>query len=137
MGTGSGPASASDPVPILCSWLVLFFGAQLSCDCEICTLRELVNFQVYCDQSDFLHRVVMNPTEAIMQAIEFQTTVTDDGNITIPSAYRRQVKGTVRVIILTEMPATEPSIIEELLQNPRKVANFKPLTRDEIYDRTL
>lgn len=72
-----------------------------------------------------------------MQAIEFETTVTEDGRIAIPSAYRRQVKGTVRVIILTEMPTTESSIIEELLQNPRKVASFKPLTRDEIYDRTL
>jgi hypothetical protein len=72
-----------------------------------------------------------------MQAIEFQTTVTDDGNIAIPSAFRPQVKGTVRVIILTETLTEEPSIIKQLLENPRKVPAFTPLTRDEIYDRTL
>lgn len=72
-----------------------------------------------------------------MQAIEFQTTVTDDGNIAIPSALRPHVKGAVRVIILTEAFNGESSIIKQLLENPRKVPVFTPMTRDEIYDRTL
>ncbi len=70
-----------------------------------------------------------------MQAIEFQATVKEDGRIDIPPAYRPQVKGTVRVIILTETSAAEPSILQRLLENPRKIEAFTPLTREEIYNR--
>jgi len=72
-----------------------------------------------------------------MYAVEFQTTVKDDGSIDIPAAYRAHVKGTIRVIILTEEPTTKPSIIHQLLENPRRVENFTPFKRDEIYDRSL
>lgn len=87
--------------------------------------------------NNLIFGVVKATAVTAMQAIEFQTTVTDDGNITIPSAFRPQVKGTVRVIILTETQSAEPSIIKQLLENPRKVLAFTPLTRDEIYDRNL
>ena len=72
-----------------------------------------------------------------MYAVEFQTKVKEDGSIDIPAAYRPQVHGTIRVIILTDTPPAKPSIIRELLNNPRRVANFTPFKRDEIYDRDL
>lgn len=72
-----------------------------------------------------------------MYAVEFQTKVKDDGSIDIPAAYRAQVQGMVRVIILTDAPLAKPSIIRELLNNPRRVANFTPFKRDELYDRSL
>ena len=72
-----------------------------------------------------------------MYAVEFQTKVKDDGSIDIPAAYRPQVHGMVRVIILTDAPTTKPSIIRQLLNNPRRVDNFTPFKRDELYDRSL
>lgn len=72
-----------------------------------------------------------------MYAVEFQAKVKEDGSIDIPEAYRPQVHGVVRVIILTNAPTTKPSIIRQLLNNPRRVDNFTPFKRDEIYDRSL
>ena len=72
-----------------------------------------------------------------MYAVEFQTTVKDDGSIDILPAYRSHLKGTIRVIILAEEPTTKPSIIRRLLENPRHVENFTPFKRDEIYNRSL
>jgi hypothetical protein len=73
----------------------------------------------------------------MMHAVEFQTTVKDDGSIDIPAAYRSQLKGTVRVIILADEVITKSSFISRLLENPRYVENFTPFKRDEIYDRSL
>lgn len=69
-----------------------------------------------------------------MQAIEFQTQV-KNGSIEIPEELKGKLTGPVRVIVLTEESVRKPSAIEELLANPIKVENFKPLTRDEIYER--
>ncbi len=71
-----------------------------------------------------------------MYAVEFQAQVKDDGSIDIPLAYRPQVQGYVRVIILTDPSIAKPSIIRHLLNNPRRVAPFTPLTRDETHDRS-
>ena len=72
-----------------------------------------------------------------MYAVEFQARIKDDGSIDIPAAYRPQMHGTVRVIILTDAPPAKQSIIHELLNNPRRVANFTPFKRGDIYDRSL
>ena len=72
-----------------------------------------------------------------MQAVEFQAKVKDDGSIDIPAIYRPQVQGIVRVIILTETSVSKPSIIQQLLNNPRRVDTFTPFKRDELYDRSL
>ena len=69
-----------------------------------------------------------------MQAIEFQTQV-KNGSIEVPEELKDKLIGPVRVIVLTEDAVRKPSAIEELLANPIKVENFKPLTRDEIYER--
>lgn len=69
-----------------------------------------------------------------MIAVEFQTNV-KDGTIEVPSAYRDKVKGSVRVIILTEEVAEKKNMIEYLINNPIKAPGFKPMKRDEIYDR--
>jgi len=68
-----------------------------------------------------------------MQAIEFQAKV-KDGNITIPEQYRDSIKGNVRVILLAEDSTENPDMIEYLLANPLNVRDFKPLTREEIYE---
>ena len=69
-----------------------------------------------------------------MKAIEFQTRV-ENGAIRIPEKYKGQLTGNVRVVIMIEDRPAESSIIKELLANPLKIPDFKPLTRDEIYER--
>ncbi len=69
-----------------------------------------------------------------MQAIEFQTQV-KNGSIEIPEELKGKLIGPIRVIVLTEDAVRKSSAIEELLANPIKIEDFKPLTRDEIYER--
>jgi tartrate dehydratase alpha subunit/fumarate hydratase class I-like protein len=69
-----------------------------------------------------------------MYAIEFQTKVRD-GVIEIPAQYRDKVRETVRVIILTEETEDRASLIEQLLDNPLCQKGFRPLSRDEVYER--
>lgn len=72
-----------------------------------------------------------------MYAVEFQTKV-QDGLIAVPAEHLEKLKGKVRVILLAEEKegvSDKPDIIEELLNNPLQIPDFKPMTRDEIYDR--
>lgn len=69
-----------------------------------------------------------------MIAIEFQARV-KDGSIEVPEQYRDQVNGEVRVIILRTDRQKKSKIIERLLQQPLQDTSFRPLTRDEIYNR--
>ena len=73
-----------------------------------------------------------------MQTIEFETEA-ENGNIEIPEKYRHQLKGKLQVVVSikeTKKDKEEPyDMITELMNNPLKVDDFKPLTRDEIYDR--
>ena len=69
-----------------------------------------------------------------MIAIEFQTHV-KDGTIEVPEQYRDEVQGEVRVIILRTDRQKKSKIIERLLQQPLQDPSFRPLTRDELYDR--
>jgi len=68
-----------------------------------------------------------------MYAIEFSTRI-KNGVIEIPEKFRRKLKDNVKVILLTEyMPDTSSDIIEELLESPLKITDFKPYKREEIY----
>jgi len=68
-----------------------------------------------------------------MYAIEFRTRI-KNGVIEIPEKFRRKLKDNVKVILLTEyMPDTSSDIIEELLESPLKITDFKPYKREEIY----
>jgi hypothetical protein len=69
-----------------------------------------------------------------MHAVEFQTKV-KNGIIEIPEVYRDRFKERVRVILLAEEESTTLNLIDQLLQHPVKVAGFKPLTREQIYER--
>ena len=71
-----------------------------------------------------------------MIAIEFQTRV-KDVVIEVPSEYRDQLVGAVRVIVLTQPLTPSRGIIAELLDHPIHDPSFTPLPREEIYrDRT-
>jgi hypothetical protein len=67
-----------------------------------------------------------------MTAVEFQAHI-KNGTIEIPVEYRDQVKGTVRVIVLSSERLPESNIIDRLLAEPVKINDFRPLTREEIY----
>jgi len=67
-------------------------------------------------------------------SIQFKARV-DNGTIEIPEKYRGRLKGHVRVIIVPEEEALANSLIEELLEHPLYIPDFRPLTRDEIYSR--
>ena len=81
-----------------------------------------------------------------MYAIEFFTTI-KNGIIEIPKEYRKRLQNesvdeNVRVILLTREHAvidtsgSDSDFIEHLLANPLKIANFKPLNRDELHGRS-
>jgi len=87
-----------------------------------------------------------------MEAIEFQTTLGQDGVITIPERFDQKVRrGKVRVIVIEEDPRSVAQSAESdedresvrnyiryLMENPFQVDPSVPLlTRDEIYDRKL
>jgi hypothetical protein len=69
-----------------------------------------------------------------MYAVEFQAKI-KDGTIEIPEIYRNRFKERVRVILLAEGESTAETFIDKLLQNPLKVAGFKPIAREAIYER--
>ncbi|HXG83881.1 MAG TPA: hypothetical protein VNI84_07630 [Pyrinomonadaceae bacterium] len=73
-----------------------------------------------------------------MLTVEFETE-SKNGSIEIPEKYRGQLKGKLQVVISVkeaEKVEEEPyDILTELVENPLKSEGFKPLTRDEIYDR--
>ncbi|NJM05808.1 hypothetical protein HC891_05830 [Candidatus Gracilibacteria bacterium] len=69
-----------------------------------------------------------------MIAVEFQAHV-KDGTIEVPEQYRGRFEGEVRVIILHVERQKKSRIIDKLLEHPIADATFRPLTRDEIYDR--
>jgi len=70
-----------------------------------------------------------------MYAVEFQAQI-KNGTIEIPEAYRSRFKERVRVILLAEEESTRASLIDQLLQHPIKVPGFKPLTREDLYERS-
>jgi len=74
------------------------------------------------------------PEEKAMYAVEFRTKV-KNGTIEIPEVYRDRFKERVRVILLAEEESVTANLIDELLQYPLKVADFRPLSREEIYER--
>ena len=67
-----------------------------------------------------------------MNAVEFQADI-KNGTIEIPAEYRNDVKGTVRVIVLSSEPKQQADIIDRLLAEPLQADHFRPLTREEIY----
>ena len=69
-----------------------------------------------------------------MSMIEFQTYI-EQGKIELPKEFHDSVKGRARVIILIENTEDDEDMIEFLLDHPYQVEPFKPLTRDEIYER--
>lgn len=69
-----------------------------------------------------------------MNVIEFQTYI-DQGTIEVPSQYLSQVKGRARIIILTDESDEDGDMVEYLLEHPYQVKEFKPLMRDEVYER--
>jgi len=70
-----------------------------------------------------------------MYAVEFQAQI-KNGTIEIPEAYRSRFKEHVRVILLAEEDSPTVTLIDQLLQYPVKVPRFKPLTREEMYERS-
>lgn len=70
-----------------------------------------------------------------MQIIEFQTQV-QNGNIEIPDEFKDQLTGlvSVSVMMLTRGNPGQPDMLEQLWNKQIKVENFKPLTREEIYE---
>lgn len=70
-----------------------------------------------------------------MQKIEFDAKV-ENGKIEVPDELQDRVQGTVHVTVTVKKKREGKSYLRELIENPIDVPNFKPLTRDEIYDRT-
>jgi hypothetical protein len=71
-----------------------------------------------------------------MYAVEFQTVI-KNGMIEIPKLYQADMPSRVRVIILADSSEHKnENIIDRLMKSPRKVGNFSPMKREEIYDRS-
>jgi hypothetical protein len=71
-----------------------------------------------------------------MHAIELRTKI-KDGMIEIPEKYRNNKKYRVKVILLTEdTPDSSSDMIDNLLESPLKLPDFRPFKREEMYDRS-
>ncbi|MGB3585474.1 MAG: hypothetical protein WBA23_02985 [Tunicatimonas sp.] len=74
-----------------------------------------------------------------MNAVEFEANITD-GVIKVPEQYRDKITSNVRVIILSDTQDDHVSgtsdTISLLLHNPLKVKDFRPLSREDIYQDT-
>jgi hypothetical protein len=70
-----------------------------------------------------------------MYAIEFTTKV-KNGIIEIPQQFRDKFRDAVKVIVLADEPAdSSDNIINQLLNTPLEIDNFKPFSRDEAAPR--
>ena len=69
-----------------------------------------------------------------MEAIEFRARV-KDGKIEIPRRFKNKIANNVKVIVFSESSQKYRDIIDDLLNNPIKIDDFSPLTREEIYER--
>lgn len=69
-----------------------------------------------------------------MYAIEFPAKI-KDGMIEVPLQYRSRLQEKVKVIILMEESEPGVNMIDQLLASPLKIANFRPLSRDEANER--
>jgi hypothetical protein len=68
-----------------------------------------------------------------MEAIEFRTKI-KNGIIQIPKKYKKKISNPVKVIIISEQKEFKADIIDELLDNPIKLKDFSPFSREEIYE---
>jgi hypothetical protein len=68
-----------------------------------------------------------------MEAIEFRTKI-KNGIIQIPKKYKQKISNPVKVIIISEQKEFKADIIDELLENPIKLKDFSPFSREEIYE---
>jgi len=71
-----------------------------------------------------------------MQTLTFKATI-KDGIIRIPQKYRNQLPERVTIVVYPAEQHHGEDAIERLLRKPLRVSNFKPFSREEIYDRTL
>ena len=71
---------------------------------------------------------------SVMQAVEFDAKI-KNGKIEIPPNYQNKLGENVKVILLAEEKEDSIDMIDYLTKHPINVNNFKPLSRDEIYDR--
>ena len=69
-----------------------------------------------------------------METIAFSATI-KGGFIEIPEEYRDRLKPSVRVILLSEEEDQEADIIDQLLEHPLKLKEFRPLSREEAHAR--
>jgi hypothetical protein len=70
-----------------------------------------------------------------MDRIDFRTSVEEGGVIHIPAEFERKIaKGeVVHVTLSAEMRRTR--LVERMINHPFYDPDFKPMTREEIYDR--
>lgn len=73
-----------------------------------------------------------------MYAVEFQAIV-QNGVIAIPEQWQTDLPSHVRVIIIADKfvtPCKNDNIIKRLMKSPRNVGNFRPMSREEIYEQS-
>jgi hypothetical protein len=73
-----------------------------------------------------------------MYAVEFQAIV-QNGVIAIPEQCQTDLPSHVRVIIIADKfveHGKNENIIKRLMKSPRNVGNFRPMTREEIYEQS-
>lgn len=65
-----------------------------------------------------------------MNTVQFDTIVSD-GVLEIPAQFRGTLEGKVHVTVSKPVPGPKKNGLRELLDNPLKIPDFVPLTRDE------
>lgn len=70
-----------------------------------------------------------------MDRIEFDASVDEEGVIHIPAEYTRDLARARKVHVEVTPEDEEPLTVKRMREHPLHAPNFKPLSRDEIYDR--
>ncbi len=70
-----------------------------------------------------------------MDRIDFNTAVEEGGVIRIPAEYEREIAKGKEVHVTLSLEMRRTRLVERMINNPFYDPDFKPMTREEIYDR--
>jgi hypothetical protein len=70
-----------------------------------------------------------------MDRIEFDASVDEGGVIRIPPEYGRTLTKGEKVHVSLSPKGSEKQTVKRMQENPLHAPGFKPLQRDELYDR--
>jgi hypothetical protein len=73
----------------------------------------------------------------IMREIVFESEVSENWNIPIPSQYEKDVPPLTKVTVKIELERKSNGALDYYMSHPIKIEGFPPFDRDEIYSERI